>query len=117
MARVYESMSSRAAKHAGTLTVLPVANRAFAHCRSNYEDRLPRALWHESSLYEPFAEACRSQARIFARREALVIDCRAVIQGFGIGHYRPWVPCCTQELPNQFVLTDQFGTSQVDRLA
>ena len=40
--RVYESMSSRAGKHAGTLIVLPVANRAFAHCRSNHEDRLPR---------------------------------------------------------------------------
>ena len=50
MARVYESMSSRAAKHAGTLIVLPVANRAFAHCRSNHEDWLPRALWHESSF-------------------------------------------------------------------
>ena len=50
MARVYESMSSRAAKHAGTLIVLPVANRAFAHCRSNYDDWLPRALWHESSF-------------------------------------------------------------------
>ena len=47
VARVYESMSSRAAKHAGTLIVLPVANRAFAHCRSNHEDWLPRALWHE----------------------------------------------------------------------
>jgi hypothetical protein len=50
VARVYESMSSRAAKHAGTLIVLPVANRAFAHCRSNHEDWLPRALWHESSF-------------------------------------------------------------------
>ena len=50
MARVYESMSSRAAKHAGTLIVLPVANRAFAHCRSNHEDRLPRALWHQPSF-------------------------------------------------------------------
>jgi hypothetical protein len=34
MPRVYESMSSRAAKHAGALIVLTVANRAFAHCRA-----------------------------------------------------------------------------------
>ena len=38
-----KACSSRAAKHAGTLIVLPVANRAFAHCRSNYEDWLPRS--------------------------------------------------------------------------
>ena len=50
MARVYESMSSRAAKHAGTLIVLPVANRAFAHCRRNDENWLPRALWHKFSF-------------------------------------------------------------------
>jgi hypothetical protein len=30
-------MSSRAAKHAGTPVVLPVANRAFAHCRGTTE--------------------------------------------------------------------------------
>jgi hypothetical protein len=53
--------------------------------------------------------------RGLARRETLVIDCRAEIQGFGIGDYRLWVPCCTQELPNQLVLTVRFGTSQVDR--
>src|SRR5262249_39798943 len=64
---------------------------------------------------EPIAEACGPQARIFARRETLVIDCRTEIQGYGIGDYRPWVPCCTQELPNQLVLTDRFRTSQVDR--
>jgi hypothetical protein len=50
VARVYQRMSSRAGKHAGTLVVLPVANRAFAHCRSSHENWLPRALWHESSF-------------------------------------------------------------------
>jgi hypothetical protein len=64
---------------------------------------------------EPVLETRGTKARVVARRETLVIDCRAGIQGFGIGDYRPWVPCCTQELPNQLVLTDRFGTSQLDR--
>src|SRR5262249_20913462 len=29
--------------------------------------------------------------------------------------YRPRVPGCAQELPHEVVLTDRFGTSQIDR--
>jgi len=32
VARVYQRMSSRAAKHAGTPVILPTSHRAFAHC-------------------------------------------------------------------------------------
>ena len=41
---------------------------------------------------EPVLETRGTKARVVARRETLVIDCRAEIQGFGIGDYRPWSP-------------------------
>jgi hypothetical protein len=60
---------------------------------------------------EPVAEARGTEARVFAWSEALVIDWRAEIKGLGIRDDRARIPCCVQELPNQFVLTDLLGTS------
>src|SRR5205085_9968572 len=64
---------------------------------------------------EPVRETRRTQARVIAGHEALVVHCYAEIERLGIGDYCPCVPGCVQELPHEFVLTDWFGTGQIDR--
>src|SRR6266404_8511625 len=64
---------------------------------------------------EPVRETRRTETWIVAGREALVVHCYAVIGRLGIGDYRPWVPGCVQELPHEVVLTDRFGTGQIER--
>src|SRR4029453_1865381 len=64
---------------------------------------------------EPVLETCRADARVIAGSEALIVHSDAVVERLGIGDYRPGVPGCVQELPHEFVLTDRFGTSQLDR--
>src|SRR6266850_732758 len=67
-----------------------------------------------SLVLEPVRETRRTKTWFVAGREALVVHCDAVIERLGIGDYCPWVPGCLQELPHEFVLTDRFGTSQID---
>src|SRR5438270_10606047 len=64
---------------------------------------------------EPVRETRRTETWIVAWHEALVVHCYAVIERLGIGDYRPCVPGCVQELPHEVVLTDRFGTGQIDR--
>src|ERR1043166_2336533 len=63
---------------------------------------------------EPVREMCRTQAWIVARRQASVVHCQAVVERLRIGSYRPRGPGFSQELPNEFVLTDRVGTGQLD---
>jgi hypothetical protein len=64
---------------------------------------------------EPVRETRRTETWIVAGREALVVHSYAVIERLGIGDYRPCVPGCIQELPHKVVLTDWFGTGQIER--
>ena len=52
---------------------------------------------------------------MIAGGEALIVHRNAVVERLGIGDYRPCVPGCVQELPHEVVLTDRFGTGQIDR--
>src|SRR6266446_1837247 len=64
---------------------------------------------------EPVRETCRAEARVIAWHEALVVHLYAVVERLGIGDYRPCVPTCVQELPHEVVLSNRFGTGQIDR--
>jgi hypothetical protein len=69
----------------------------------------------EGVAAEPVRETRWPEAWIVAGREALVVHCYAEIERHGIGDNRPCVAGCVQELPHEFVLTDRFGTRQIDR--
>src|SRR5207253_3731464 len=64
---------------------------------------------------EPVAKARRSKSRVFTRGEALIVHVYAVVGRAGVGDNLSGVPGCVQELPHEFVLTDRFGTGQIDR--
>src|SRR5512142_2629847 len=64
---------------------------------------------------EPVLETCRAEARVIAWCEALIVHRNAEVERLGIGDYRPCVPGRVQELPHEVVLTDRFGTGQIDR--
>src|SRR5262249_58058852 len=64
---------------------------------------------------EPVLETRRTDARVIAWGEALIVHRDAVVERLGIVDYRPCVPGCGQELPHEVVLPNQFGTGQLDR--
>src|SRR5262249_34165761 len=39
----------------------------------------------------------------------------AVVERLWIGDYCPWVPGCLEELPNEVVLPNRFGTGHIER--
>src|SRR5213596_1871 len=63
---------------------------------------------------QPVRETRWAEAGVSAWGEALIVHLNAVIERLGIGDYRPCVPGCVQELPHEVVLTERFGTGQID---
>src|SRR5436189_519117 len=64
---------------------------------------------------EPVLETRRAEARVIAGGEALIVHRDAEVERLGIGDYRPYVPGCVQELPHEVVLSNRFGTGQIER--
>ncbi len=56
---------------------------------------------------QPVLETCRSEARVVAWGQALIIHRDAVVERLGIGDDRPCVPGCVQELPHELIFEDE----------
>src|SRR5438128_1033384 len=57
---------------------------------------------------------CRAEARVIPWGEALIVHRDAEVECLRISDYRPYVSGCVQELPYEVVLTDRFGTGQIE---
>ena len=67
-------------------------------------------------MAEPILEARRTEARVFARDEALIVNLSAVVQRMDVRNHPAWVAVCAQETPDQFIHLDRFGTGYLDRI-
>ena len=94
-------------------TSLAVWGRLFRAQTTERLTKLGRLGWFRLAG-EPVLKMRGTEDRLVARRETLVIDCRAGIQGFGIDDYRPWVSGSFQVLADEFVLPNRVRTGRFD---
>src|SRR5262245_49313881 len=66
------------------------------------------------AMPEPFIKARRAEARRAIGDKALIVYLNAVVERLGISDYLPCVPGCFEETPYEVVLTDRFGTGQIE---
>src|SRR6266536_5077240 len=64
---------------------------------------------------EPVLEARRTEARVVAGGETLIVHRRPEVTCVCVRGHRPPVSVCTQKSPDEFVETDRFGTRQFHR--
>jgi hypothetical protein len=63
---------------------------------------------------EPILEARRTEARVFAKGEALIVNLYAVVERMHVRNHLAWVAVCAQETPDQVIHSDRFGTGYLD---
>ncbi len=64
----------------------------------------------------PVVETRRTETRVFAGREALIVYLCAEEFYVGIGSHFPRVFVCIQESADEFVHTNWFGSPEFDRV-
>jgi len=64
---------------------------------------------------EPVREMRRAEARFIARDKALIVQLCAEVLGVDVRGHLPWVSCCAQVTPGEFIHSDWFGTGNLDR--
>ena len=67
-------------------------------------------------MAKPVLEARRTEARVFARGEALIVNLYAIIERTDVRNHLAWVAVCAQEMPDQLIHSDWFGTGYLDRI-
>ena len=63
-----------------------------------------------NGLAKPVLEARRTEARVFARGEALIVNLYAVVERTDVRNHFAWVAVCAEEMPDQLIHSDWFGT-------
>ena len=64
---------------------------------------------------EPLREMRRAEARVIAGCKALIIQLCAEIAGVDICGHLPRISSCAQEMPDEFIHPNRFGTGNLDR--
>src|SRR5262245_7089394 len=66
---------------------------------------------------QPVFKACRSKARIWPRRKALIVYLDSVIACLSVRSHLTLVVVCLEELANEFVHADLLGTGDLNHAA
>jgi len=80
----------------------------------NHHVHLPNGLALRYGVTEPVLETSRTEARVFARGEALIVNLYAIVERTDVRNHLAWVAVCAQEMPDQLIHSDRFGTGYLD---
>jgi hypothetical protein len=59
---------------------------------------------------EPVLEARWAESGVISKDEALIVNLYAVVERTDVRNQLAWVAVCAQEMPNQLIHSDRFGT-------